>query len=154
MKRNDVLDMRGRRRVQTSFEGEESLTNKGALAQSEIRSILQRQRAIGVVDHLNEVQAAFRDVTRFTDLHDAMLQAKQAEAYFMQLSPQLRGVFDNDATKWLDAAHDEDKRVALRPRLEALGYRWEGDAPVINAGADGRSGVDVPPPPSPESEGP
>lgn len=121
MNRNDRLDSRGKRRVQTVFE-EESLTVQSDAARADIRNILRKYKEVGIVDHLAHVNAMYRDVSEFTDLHDAMLQAKQAEADFNKLPPQLRGVFKNDVTRWLDAAHDPEKLETLyRPELEKIG---------------------------------
>lgn len=118
---NKNLDRRGRPRVQTSDFGE-SLTVQSDNERADIRKILQRYEAVGIVDHLQEVDAMYRDVSEFTDLHDALLQAKEAETQFMKLPSKLREVFDHDVAKWLDAAHDPEKIENLyRPKLEKLG---------------------------------
>lgn len=118
---NKNLDYRGKPRVQTSDFGE-SLTVQSDNERADIRKILQRYEAVGIVDHLNQVDAMYRDVTEFTDLHDALMQAKEAETQFMKLPSKLREVFDHDVAKWLDAAHDPEKIEQLyRPKLEKLG---------------------------------
>jgi hypothetical protein len=106
----------GRRRVQT-INKSESRTVQSDVARAEIKNILRKYEQTGIIDHMRNVDMAFRDITEFTDLSDALRQAKEAEGRFMQLPPQLRNVFENDVAQWLDAAHDgfsDDQRAALQ----------------------------------------
>jgi len=104
---------------------------------TEIKAILERYAAVGIVDHMRDVDLQFRDVTEFEDFRDLMVQAKDAELAFMKLPPQVRDVFENDPSRWLDAAHDAEKLEALRPKLEKLGV-MKAREPVVEKAADGR----------------
>lgn len=102
--RNSNLDFRGRPRVQTEFH-DESLTVQSDAASADINKILKRYKALGIVDHLRDVEMRYADVSEFTDYADLMRQVKIAEQEFMSLPAVARAVFDNDVGKWLDAAH-------------------------------------------------
>lgn len=113
-------EVRRRPRVQTvNLDPEVTVQSDGP--GSEIRAILRKYAAVGIVDHLKEVDLVFRDVTEFSDFRDVMLQAKDSERVFMQLPAPVREVFGNDVGTWLDVAHDDEKMEALRPKFEALG---------------------------------
>lgn len=94
--------------------------------QSDIKAILRRYNATGIVDHLNRVEGVFMDISEFTDFRDMQLQTKEAEKAFMQLPSKAREVFDHDVYTWLDYAHDPEKRVDLIPKLQALGFDTPG----------------------------
>ncbi len=110
----------GTKRVQTQNLSE-SRTIQSDVTRSEIKNILAKYEATGIVDHLRNVDLQFRDISEFSDLADALRQAKEAELEFLRLPSKLREVFNGDVAEWLDAAHDPEKIEALRPQLEELG---------------------------------
>lgn len=112
MGRNDNLDSRGKFRVQTEFL-DESLTDQSEEPLANINSVLGRFALGGLRQSLDEAELVFKDVTEFTDLADAMRQAKVAESEFLKLPSKLREIFHHDVAEWLDTAHDDDKRQAL-----------------------------------------
>lgn len=134
-------DVRRRPRVQT-VNSEPSKTVKSDVLKGEIRHILARYKATGIVEHLREVDLQFRDVSEFSDFADLMHQSKEAEKVFMSLPSKVREVFQHDVARWLDAAHDADKLEALRPRLEALGVMKPKEA----AAPEAAPAVPAPPP--------
>lgn len=92
-------------RIQTVNKSE-SRTVQADVENAEIKNILRRYEGTGVLDMLQRADLQFKDVSEFQNLSDALQQLKQAEAEFMQMPPQIRDVFDNDAAVWLDSAHD------------------------------------------------
>lgn len=106
-----------------------SMTVQSDRNRADIQEILRKYRAVGIVDHMREVDLAFRDVSEFEDYADMARQAKEAEMAFMRLPSRLREVFDHDVGRWLDAAHDPEKLEALRPQLEELGVWKKAEAP-------------------------
>lgn len=110
----------GRKRVQTVNE-EPSLTVQSDRNNAEMKHIVTKYEATGVLVGLRDVDLEFRDVSEFTDFSEMMRQTKDAEAAFMRLPSKLREVFHHDVMEWLDAAHDPEKIEALRPQLEELG---------------------------------
>lgn len=128
--------MRRRPRVQT-VNTLPSKTVQSDVTRTEIKHILAKYRQTGVVEHMRNVDLQFRDVSEFSDFSDLMYQSKEAEKVFMKLPSKVRGVFDHDYAKWLDAAHDPEKLEALRPRLEKIGVLAPKEplvaAPVVPA---------------------
>lgn len=122
-----VVQEDGRRRVQTVNE-DPSMTEQSEAHMADIRWILGRYEATGVLTSMAKVDLAYRDVSEFTDFADLMQQAKNAEVAFMRLPSKVREVFEHDVANWLDAAHDAEKLEALKPRLIATGF-YEDDSP-------------------------
>jgi len=110
--RNDVVDRRGRPRVQTVNTGPE-LTVQSDKAFGDINHILKKYKEVGILDGLRNADLVFKDVSEFTDLVDALGQVKVAEKEFLKLPSKVRRVFHNDVAEWLDAAHDPEKIDAL-----------------------------------------
>lgn len=107
------VDSRGRARVQTSFEGHESMTVQSDAHMADITEILRKYKQVGIVENLNLAEMQFKDVSEFTDLKDAIDQSRLAEVEFLKLPSKVREIFDHDVAVWLDTAHDEEKRDAL-----------------------------------------
>ncbi len=106
-----TVDSRGKDRVQTvNTDPSETVQSDAHLA--DIQNILKSYGATGM-EMLDETQMMFADVTSFTDLADAMNQARLAEVEFLKLPSKVREIFDHDVAVWLDSAHDEEKRDAL-----------------------------------------
>lgn len=108
----EVLDARGRERVQTVNDGP-SLTVQSDAADADIQEILGKYRQFGLMRSLDGAEGQFMDLTEFTDYADAMRNLRSAEAYFKMLPSKVREVFDHDVAKFLDSAHDPDKRDLL-----------------------------------------
>ncbi len=106
-----VEDSRGNDRVQT-VNDEPSETIQSDAHMAEINNIMASFGA-GGMEMLDEADLMFADVSEFTDLQDAMNQAKHAEVEFMKLPSKVREIFDHDVAVWLDSAHDPEKRDAL-----------------------------------------
>lgn len=105
------VDSMGRARVQTiNDDPSETVQSDAHLADMNI--IMRRFSQEGMAD-LDEADLQFRDVSEFTDLADALNQAREAEVLFMKLPSKVREVFNHDVAVWLDTAHDDDKRDAL-----------------------------------------
>ena len=107
------LDSRGKPRsdFQTVFN-DPSKTVASDQPKTDIQHILQKH-GVSLAQHLNTTQATYADVTSFTDFADVMRTVQSAEAEFMKLPSKAREVFDHDVAKFLDAAHDPEKRDLL-----------------------------------------
>lgn len=115
----DIEDYRGRMRSDSwSVNDDPSMTIQSDAHDADITHILKKYKQVGIVDHLNNAQGLFMDVTQFTDLADAMRQSKVAEVEFLKLPSKVREIFNHDVADWLDAAHDPEKRA----QLEADGF--------------------------------
>ena len=147
MKDLDNLDARGRKRVLTwNLDPSETIQSDAHL--TDIRNIMARFGQDGEA-MLDETALTFADVSEFTDLADALNQAKEAEIEFMKLPPGVRLVFENDVAVWLDTAHDEEKRDALVEagfikRVEVAEAGGEGGAPEEARETSGPAGSETP----------
>ncbi len=105
------VDSRGNPRVQTvNNDPSETIQSDAHLA--DIHQILKTWELDGHAI-LDEAQLEFKDVSEFTDLADAMNQAKEAEGVFMTLPSKIRELFHHDVAEFLDTAHDPEKRNAM-----------------------------------------
>lgn len=134
------LDSRGKPRVQTSFEGEVSLTVQSDAPLADIQEILRKYQQVGIVENLNTAEAMFLDISEFTDYADAMRHAKMAELDFMKLPSKIREIFGHDVGNWLDTAHDEDKRDALVKAGIIEGPTASGSKTVAEIGTKSAAG--------------
>ncbi len=96
---------RVRRRVQT-VNDMPSCTIQSDAEQADIQRILQKFEAVGIVDHLRDVELQYGDISELTDYADATRQVKEAEEAFMKLPSKVREVFQHDVAVWLDSAND------------------------------------------------
>ncbi len=152
MGRNDNLDYRGKKRFQTDNFGE-SQTIQSDNHNADINKIMERFKQTGIIDSLDAGELMFKDVSEFTDLADALNQAKIAEVEFMKLPSKVREIFDHDVAVWLDSAHDEEKRDALvaagfieDPGRDTSGSSGGTPNGVIKEIGSGESGGDTTPP--------
>lgn len=109
---NENLDARGKSRVQTVFK-DESLTVQSDAHRADIQEIMKQFHNVGIVSHLNKVEGKYLDVSEFTDFADLQNQLAIVEQEFMSLPSKVREIFGHDVAKFLDAAHDPDKRQKL-----------------------------------------
>lgn len=120
-------DRRGRARVQT-VNDEDSLTVQSDSVKADIHEILRPYGPLGMDQILNDADAMFMDVSEFTDYADMMRQTADAEFEFMKLPPKIRRAFDNDVYKWLDAAHDPEKRRNVLEKLGLVDSKTRGES--------------------------
>ncbi len=143
----EQLDSRGkpRKQYQTVNDGP-VMTVQSDAEEADIQKILKKYKEVGIIDHLNVTEATYRDVTTFSDFADVMRTAKEAEKDFMKLPSKVREIFKHDVATWLDTAHDEEKRTALREEgkispLKSSTPETSGDS---SSGNDGAGAPDPP----------
>lgn len=110
----ELVTMRedGSLRVQTLNE-EPEVTKQSFRDECDINRIVKQYQMTGVVSHLNRAQARYMDVSGVTDYADALLMVESVREMFMELPAKARKVFGHDPAKFLDAAHDLEKRELL-----------------------------------------
>lgn len=124
---NGNVDARGKPRVQTTDFGE-SMTVQSDADKADIKKILGRYKQLGIVEHLATTAGKYMDITGLNDFTEVMRTVRTAELEFMQLPSKVREQFDHDVAKWLDAAHDPEKRA----ELEAKGVIESDGDPLTN----------------------
>lgn len=111
---SDHLDSRGKQRSDFwTVNTEPSKTVQSDWKQADINQIMKQFGNVGVLEHLQQVDGLFMDVTEFTDYVDLRRHVAAAEAEFMKLPSKVREAFDHDVAVWLDTAHDKEKQDAL-----------------------------------------
>lgn len=98
---SEILDRRGRPRVQTVFE-DPSLTVQSDADRASIRHILGKYKEMGLAAGM-QAAGEFVDLSELTDYTQAMRVVRASETAFMQLPAEARKVFKNDPATWLDA---------------------------------------------------
>lgn len=111
MRKVGTVGYLGRKRVQT-VNKDPSMTVQSDSHLADIQHILKSYGTTGQAQ-LDATALQFSDISTFTDLADALNQAKDAKVEFMKLPSKVREIFDHDVAVWLDSAHDEEKRDAL-----------------------------------------
>lgn len=134
-----VKDHRGKPRVQT-LNTEPSQTVQSDAHLADIKQIM-RSWGQGAQQSLDDAEMSFRDVTEFTDLQDAMNQAKEAEVEFLKLPSKVRELFGHDVAEWLDTSHDPEKREEITAKLVEAGF-IQGLEVVEEGGSGGTAGAD------------
>lgn len=119
-----------------------SKTVQADIQYADINTVIRSFPGIQITDHLQEVDQVFMDVSEFTDYADLRIQTAAATEEFMKLPSKVREVFGHDVYNWLDAAHDPEKREALRPQFENLGILKpkEKNVPMDSAPVEGPGG--------------
>mgnify|MGYP000688482643 CR=1 FL=1 len=107
---------------------------------ADINKILKRYREVGIMDQLNLTEAHFPDVSELGDFQDVMQIARTAETEFMKLPSKVREIFNHDVAKWLDTAHDEEKRTSLIEK----GIIESDEKPAPSHPPDGGAGNEKP----------
>lgn len=102
----------GRVRVQHVNEDPE-MTKQSHLSSTSIMHVIQRHDRQSLLTSLNNAQLEYGDVSEMGDYQDALERVRSAEEQFYSLPSKARKVFGNSAARFLDAAHDPDKRDLL-----------------------------------------
>mgnify|MGYP000120320684 CR=1 FL=1 len=134
-----TVDARGKPRVGT-VNSLPSKTKQQDAAKADIQEILRKYEQVGIVPHLNEVDAKYLDVSEFTDYSDMMRQLRTAEREFMTLPAAVRALFKNDVADWLDAAHDPERIDELNRMLNPDDVVVDDPVPVPEAPVPPQSG--------------
>ena len=109
-----MVNARGKSRAQfqtTDFGP--SLTKQSQADQADIQFILKQYPGVKLAQELDRAELRFGDITELPDYADAAIVLREAEEMFLRLPSKTREVFDHDVAKFLDAAHDPDKRDLL-----------------------------------------
>lgn len=106
----EQLDYRGKpRKKYQTFNKQPTRTKQADAKKADISHILRQYEQVGIVEHLNQVEGRYMDVSEFTDFADALRQVDAAEEQFMTLPSKVRELFNHDVAEWLDAAHDPER---------------------------------------------
>lgn len=104
--------MANRKRIQKSFEGSVSRTQRNTADAVNINSIMAKYRLTGTASQRPDTPT-FSDFSQVTDYFDAVLLVQEANESFMTLDPHLRAKFNNNPGEFLAAVEDPLRRQEL-----------------------------------------
>jgi len=93
----------------------DGLTEQNHKDETDINNIVRKYNKTGLIDHLNQFEKQYGDMTGF-DYQDAMNTVAVANTMFEGLPSAIRNKFDNDPAKFINFVDDEanaDKLVEM-----------------------------------------
>jgi phage internal scaffolding protein len=93
----------------------DGLTEQNHKDETDINNIVRKYNKTGLIDHLNQFEKQYGDMTGF-DYQDAMNTVAAANTMFEGLPSAIRNQFDNDPAKFINFVDDEanaDKLVEM-----------------------------------------
>ena len=93
----------------------DGLTEQNHKDETDINNIVRRYNKTGLIDHLNQFEKQYGDMTGY-DYQDAMNTVAAANTMFEGLPSSIRNQFDNDPSKFINFVDDEanaDKLVEM-----------------------------------------
>lgn len=99
-----------RRRVSKSFEGVESLTEQCHKDRCEMRHVLKKFEATGVVQHVSNRHPTYGNYIGAPDFQEAQFVIASARSTFQSIPARIRARFKNDVSLFLDFVTDEKNR--------------------------------------------
>lgn len=100
-------------RVPTLIKGT-SLTQQCFKKECDINNIMSKYRRTGLLEHVNQFQGQYADLTNVVDYHTAMGIVHGARDAFMLLPAEVRKQFDNDPQSFVKFATDPANLDKLR----------------------------------------
>jgi phage internal scaffolding protein len=100
------------RRVRKEFK-KPSMTEQAHKDDCDIRKIMAKAQATGMVSHTNAMAAKYGDLSSAPDFQDAQNIIAEANSQFETIPSKVREEFNNDPMEWLEFIHNEDNREEM-----------------------------------------
>lgn len=131
-------------RVQTSFEGVESITHQDQIEQTDINNIVRDYALNGQVTVGASRAPTFGDFSEVRTYDQALTFIRDAETQFMDLPAKERAEFDNDPQKWVEhhlkqaeeAANAEKAAQEAQAQAEAEKTALENAQALLDANSN------------------
>lgn len=94
--------------------GGPSLTRQEFADDCDINTLMSQYERTGVLNHYNQAQPRYLDVSAVPDLASALIAVDEAKTAFMTLPASVRRDFDNDPVKFVEFAENPDNIEKLR----------------------------------------
>ena len=94
----------------------ESMTEQHHTKHCDINNIINKFKRTGVMEHVNQREAVYTDVSSCPDYHGALEIVRATEEMFSSLPAELRDRFENDAgvyLAWINDAANAEEAVEL-----------------------------------------
>jgi phage internal scaffolding protein len=108
----------------------DGLTEQNHKDETDINNIVRKYNKTGLIDHLNQFEKQYGDMTGF-DYQDAMNTIAAANTMFEGLPSSIRNKFDNDPAKFINFVDDE----ANADKLIEMGLAKPKDIPIVDEDA-------------------
>lgn len=92
----------GRVRPVVDCSGDTGRTRQSFKDECDVNKIISRFETTGVIQHLQQVQGRYADVSHVGSFHEAMNLVRTVRSEFDTLPASLRAKFDNDPAQFLD----------------------------------------------------
>jgi len=93
---------------------EDGRTHESFAKACDINNILAKYKKSGLVDHVQNRQGNYQDLSEPVDFETAMLIVTNAQTAFMELPSEIRSRFGNDPGSFLDYATNPDNEAGMR----------------------------------------
>lgn len=117
---------------------------------TDIKKIMKKAEATGIISHLAKTEPTFMDVSTRTDFDESMRIVVSAQQSFEMIPAEIRADFNHDPAQWLDFITDPENRK----EMEQYGFTTEhlppidetpskpSEPPTANEGGDPSTGSD------------
>lgn len=106
-------DVKKRRELTSTHPVGKSLTKQADTAACNIDNILSQYRKTGLINHLNEHEGRYQNVSTCEDFQTAMNIVCKAEESFQNLPSEIRQDFRNDPAEFLKFVAEPENHDAL-----------------------------------------
>ena len=114
----------------------ESMTEASHAKHCDINNIIRKYTGMGILDHVNNREAHYTDVSSCPDYHGALEIVRATEDMFSSMPAELRDRFGNDAGTYLEWINDPGNEA----EAVELGLLSGNEQPPAEGGAGGASG--------------
>lgn len=123
------------KRYPTKLEGP-SKTQQHFKRECDINHLMAKYQKTGVIDHLNQYQGDYSDLTDVPDYQTALLKVQSAQTAFDSLPSSIRSKFQNDPAQFLDFVSNPDNidemiELGLASKQPAPALEPEPPAPIL-----------------------
>lgn len=100
----------------TKVEGQ-SMTEQSHAKHCDINNIIKKFTRTGVIEHVDQREPQYTDVSSCPDYHGALAIVRETEEMFSSMPAVLRDKFQNDAgvyLEWINDPANHEEAIALR----------------------------------------
>lgn len=114
------------------LEEEPSMAKQSFRDECDINNIMKKYEKTGLLDHVNQYQGQYADLTGIVDYHTALNQVIAAEEAFMTLPAGIRSRFDNDPGNFLAFVDDpNNEEEMIKMGLKQVPVAVAGNSPPV-----------------------
>lgn len=104
---------RYRRKSTIDFSESISLTEQCHKDECSIQNIMKKYKKTGILNHTNEYQGTYMDMTNALDYHEAQNIIAAASSMFETVPAHIRKHFNNDSSQFVDFMQNPDNKSQI-----------------------------------------